>query len=368
MEVATIALIDQLDRVVSAGARHLPASVTTTIATIARQVRNRRAYAGLVHLVGIAGGTGTGKSSLFNALAGAELSTVGSFRPTTATAMAWVPDEQASKLEAFWPDLGVAEVVTHSEPHRLALIDLPDIDSITVAHRASVRASIPLLDTILWVIDPEKYRDRVLHQQFLRPLAPIQSRLRFVLNQIDRLKADEVDAVLADLRIVLFESGYRRPAIWKVSADPPIGPPIGVDVVRTGLLQRAMTDSGLDDRTLEEVERAVGIVQPHVVPIGVADRWSEAKLAAARSFARGQTAEGWRSLREVHQDLANAAPEIDQSLDLRQLVGPVTGSADEIARQLDATVGRRLRDAVRPRAVTGALVAELSLALARHRE
>jgi hypothetical protein len=362
-----LALIDQLDRVVAAGARHLPATVTATLATIARQLRNRRAFSGLVHLVGIAGGTGTGKSSLFNALAGAEYSTVGAFRPTTAAAVAWVPEEEAGKLEAFWPDLGIDEVVTHNEDHRLALVDLPDIDSIVTAHRVSVRASIPLLDTVLWVVDPEKYRDRVLHQQFLRPLAAIQHRLRFVLNQIDRLAIAELEIVAADLTTVLSEGGYRGPVIWMTSADPPSGPPIGIEAVREGLAERAFDRSTPDDRTREEIERALGIVAPYVAPIGLAGSWSDVKVEAAGLLGGGRTGEGWRVLRETIQSLAATAPEIDASVDLPGLVGPVTGSVDAIARRLDATIGRHLRDAVRPRAVTGALVTELGLALARVR-
>ncbi len=59
--------LDHYDRVVAAAADHLPEAVLGEMAAIARDQRERRAYAGTALLVGLAGGTGSGKSSLLNA-------------------------------------------------------------------------------------------------------------------------------------------------------------------------------------------------------------------------------------------------------------------------------------------------------------
>lgn len=363
-EIDLVRLIDSFDRVVSAAAVHAPARLLQPVALIARQVRMRRAYAGTARLVGLAGGTGSGKSSLLNALAGREISTVGAFRPTTDKALAWVPATVAPRLERLWELVGLDEVVIHYEPHNVALIDLPDVDSVEGIHRDMVDELIPLLDLVVWVVDPEKYRDRVLHEGYVRKLTGHQRRFRFVLNQIDRLAAFEVQEIVRDMAGALREDGVADPVVWVTAADPPIGPPAGIEQLWSGINSTlAMLDEG-QERTITEIERGLRQLEPLVAAVGLAEGWDKTRIDAARLFSIRRGDEAWRTIRAFVQDLAAKAPEIDEAIDLSELVGLVEGTATEIAKQLDGTLGRHLRDALRPRATTRALLTELSLDLA----
>src|SRR4051794_21709156 len=55
---------------------------------VSLQVDSRLALSGGATVVALAGATGSGKSSTFNALTGTDLATVGVRRPTTSSAMA----------------------------------------------------------------------------------------------------------------------------------------------------------------------------------------------------------------------------------------------------------------------------------------
>ncbi|CAM5423474.1 Putative GTPase OS=Streptomyces violarus OX=67380 GN=FHS41_003698 PE=4 SV=1 [Streptomyces violarus] len=76
-----------------------------------------------------------------------------------------------------------------SQLRGLVLIDLPDHDSAAVQHRERVDRILALVDAVIWVVDPEKYADAVLHERYLRPLAGHAEVMFVVLNQTDRLPA-----------------------------------------------------------------------------------------------------------------------------------------------------------------------------------
>ncbi|AXK33544.1 amino acid adenylation domain-containing protein [Streptomyces armeniacus] len=162
--------------------------------------------------VAIAGATGSGKSSLFNALAGRALSEVGVRRPTTAQPIActWEAEREGG-ADGLLDRLGIAPVVRRrvrdAGLHGLVLIDLPDHDSVAEGHREQVDRLLRLVDAVVWVVDPEKYADAVLHERYLRPLAGYAEVTFVVLNQTDRLPGDATDTVLDDLRQLLDEDG-----------------------------------------------------------------------------------------------------------------------------------------------------------------
>ena len=63
------------------------------------QVDQRLAFSGAMTVVALAGATGSGKSSVFNALSGTQLAEPGVRRPTTSRSMAaYWGDEQPSAL------------------------------------------------------------------------------------------------------------------------------------------------------------------------------------------------------------------------------------------------------------------------------
>ncbi|MDI5943929.1 50S ribosome-binding GTPase, partial [Micromonospora sp. DH15] len=99
-------------------------------------------------VVALAGATGSGKSSLFNALARFELSPVGVRRPTTGVAHAcvWGPLDGATRLLDWTGVLPRHRFVRESALdgddesalHGLVLLDLPDFDSVQRSHRLEV--------------------------------------------------------------------------------------------------------------------------------------------------------------------------------------------------------------------------------------
>jgi hypothetical protein len=359
--------LDQYDRVVAAAAQHVPDDLVTELARIARDQRERRAYAGTVLLVGLAGGTGSGKSSLLNALADEEVSPSGAIRPTTAEALAWVPARSASRLQGLFDRFGITEIAVHDLDPAIAIIDLPDLDSVDGRHRRIVSELLPIIDLIVWVVDPEKYRDRVLHTEHLTPLANHGDRFRFVLNQIDRLDGDDVPVVVNDLANALVADGVREPVIWVAAADPPFGPPFGVEEIWEGLVAELGLKVENDADLSSELRRGLELLGPHLRTVGFVPRWDQVRRAAARQWVAGRRSESIRELRTFLIELSTDAAEIDPRLDLDGTIGEIGRSSkgDEslIARHFDATLGRNLRDRLRPRAITRALADELALSL-----
>jgi len=193
-----------------------------------KSIRARMSYPEDVLVVALAGGTGSGKSSLFNALVGKELVEVGGVRPTTSEPAASIPESGGSSFDGFLDHIGVHERHSHEGPS-LCLLDLPDTDSVEVAHRHRVDQVLPVVDAVVWVTDPEKYRDARLHHDYLEPLSEHSERFVVVLNQMDRLDPDELGAVLADLGEALEADGISREVILAISASPPVGPPVGIE-------------------------------------------------------------------------------------------------------------------------------------------
>src|SRR3954463_12609777 len=66
----------------------------------------RVGFPGDAYVLALVGGTGVGKSSLLNALAGGLVSTASARRPTTAEPVAWVPADEAAALRPLLDWLG----------------------------------------------------------------------------------------------------------------------------------------------------------------------------------------------------------------------------------------------------------------------
>ena len=194
-------------------------------------------------VVALAGATGSGKSSVLNAVAGGEIAAVGVRRPTTSHAVAAVWGDGAGALLDWLEVTRRQEMPTPadddeagSRPARrglgrlrgrrgpagistgLVLLDLPDHDSVVVEHRVRAERLVERADLLVWVVDPQKYADAALHERYLRPLAGRSEVVVVVLNQADRLSDAETDAMLADLRRLVAADGLDGSRVLAVSA------------------------------------------------------------------------------------------------------------------------------------------------------
>src|SRR5438309_4473164 len=183
--------------------------------------RQRLGFEGSAYVLALVGGTGVGKSSLLNALAGGVVSTASARRPTTGTPVAWVAESARDETASLLRWLDVREVRDHANGAfaDVAILDLPDIDSTTPEHRARVDELLPRVDAVVWVADPEKYRDAVLHDAYLRRRAPRLARQLVVLNKADRVGA-EAERLREHLGASLRAEGIENVGVAVTSAAP----------------------------------------------------------------------------------------------------------------------------------------------------
>ncbi len=188
---------DLLDPTASARARE-----------VSDKVDERTRLVGGRTVVALAGATGSGKSSLFNALVGEEVAQAGMRRPTTSTPTAAVWGEEPVGDLLDWLGVGRRHTVQgRDDLEGLVLLDLPDFDSRESANREEARRVLELVDVFVWVTDPQKYADAVLHDEYVAVLREYGAVTIVVLNQADRLRGDGVARVTADLARLLERDG-----------------------------------------------------------------------------------------------------------------------------------------------------------------
>ncbi len=183
-----------------------------------------KADARLIHgtehtVAALAGATGSGKSSLFNALCGSQVSDTGVRRPTTGEAHASIFSEIDAAPLLDWMEVKHRHLITdyRESLSGLVLIDLPDHDSVRLENRLEMERVAELVDLLIWVTDPEKYADAALHY-YLRKLAGHDDTTMVALNKIDRLSPEQTESASADLRRLLADDGLTAVAIANVSA------------------------------------------------------------------------------------------------------------------------------------------------------
>jgi energy-coupling factor transporter ATP-binding protein EcfA2 len=219
--------LEALRGVVELGEGRLDTALLDRAAAVSSRAGERLLLSADHTVVALAGATGSGKSSLFNALAGADVSTVGVRRPTTAYAAAAVWGMEGAEPLLDWLGVptrhAVNEVLT-DELGGLVLLDLPDHDSTALTHRLEVDRLVELVDMLVWVVDPQKYADAALHERYLRRLASHDAVTVVVLNQIDRLGGQAAtQTCLADLQRLLREDGLSEASVLGVSARTAAG-------------------------------------------------------------------------------------------------------------------------------------------------
>jgi ribosome biogenesis GTPase A len=281
--------LEQLDEAIDA-ARSLGFPVDEAVA-VASRARERLGLAGDAYVVALVGGTGVGKSSLLNALAGEEVAAVSARRPTTDRAVAWVPREHRAALAPVLRWLGVDRVREHERDGlgAVAVLDLPDLDSVAREHRAKVDELLPRIDAIAWVVDPEKYKDLVLHDAYLRRWARRVPREVVVLNRVDLLPDGAERRVRDDLRDELSRASIDAPI---VATESRAG---AADVEELRRWLAAESDAkrvvaarlGTEAReTIGDLARRAAVDGPEITPLVDAAR----REAALRDVARAAVA------------------------------------------------------------------------------
>jgi len=202
-------------------------------------------------VVALAGPTGVGKSLLFNALTGAELASVSRRRPTTSTGQAAAWGDGADAL-LDWLEIDLRHRLDGDGLGGLVLLDLPDFDSVEVAHRLEVDRLVALADLIVWVVEPQKYADASLHERYLRPLRSHAAAMAVVLNQADLLPEAEVDAWKRDAARLLAEDGLDEAPLVVVSAKTGTG----LERLRALLAERVAAREAAVPRLSADVGRA----------------------------------------------------------------------------------------------------------------
>ena len=278
---------------------------------VAERISRRAGFGGSVYVMALSGGTGVGKSSVLNALAGEEVSAARAVRPTTDRPVAWVSSAHRSQVEPLLEWLEVERTVEHGGEALadVAILDLPDVDSVRAEHRALVDALLPRIDAVAWVVDPEKYDDEAVHA-YWRTLAPHAERLRFVLNKVDRLADNAQHLVAEDLRARVMADGIPRPVIHVVSATTGAG---------IHELREALADAG------------------HAKAV-VSAKLETDRAGAAERLARAAGIDPDRGYRPLLDDTARAGWEREAVDGALALVDP-----DGLARQIAAAVLYRAR-------------------------
>ena len=296
-------------------------------------VRTRLAYPEEILMVALAGGTGSGKSSLFNAFAGVELVDTGGIRPTTSHPAAAVPAAAADSLTGYLDRLGVEERHTY-DGRGVCLIDLPDTDSVELEHRHRVDSMLPLIDVVVWVTDPEKYRDARFHNDYLKPMSQYAAQFIFVMNQVDRLTPAQAEEVCHDLVIALESDGLDGVSVIPIAAAPRSGPPIGMDHLSAVLHAKQESRAGLYGKLLTDLTTTTTALEDQAGSgLDFDARAEQAVSAAAELLATGDSPAAVATLAGFLDSLAVevGAGSADR---LNQLTADVASHVDRIEREL----------------------------------
>jgi GTP-binding protein EngB required for normal cell division len=251
-DAALRARTEDLGRALQIAGARLDDTVFGRVASAVAGVRERIAL-GVDHtVIALAGGTGSGKSTLFNRISRLSFAEVGVKRPTTAkvSACSW-SDDAAALLD--WLGVERERRITRAGEldgadedgfGGLVLLDLPDHDSVAPGHREIVDRVLPLVDLLVWVVDPQKYADDALHSGYLRGAGERPGSMVVALNQMDTVPAGQQDNLARDVARLLRDDGVGEVPVVPVSARAGYGVPELRDLLEQAVRRRSVAAGG----------------------------------------------------------------------------------------------------------------------------
>jgi GTP-binding protein EngB required for normal cell division len=218
-------------------------------------------------IVVLGGGTGSGKSSLFNQLAGAQFSPVGVLRPVTREPHACVWGMEGAGPLLDWlgiqPRRRYARSSALEEGERaltgLLLVDLPDHDSVVTGGSVEVNRLVAQADLMVWVLDPQKYADAAVHSRYLVPMAGHSSVIAAALNQADLLTPEQAEDCVSDLRRLLDAEGLQDARVVVTSATSAAG----VADLRRALMETVIARQAALQRISADVDAVAARFVPY---------------------------------------------------------------------------------------------------------
>ena len=165
------------------------------------------------------GGTGVGKSTLLNALAGGAIAQASFTRPTTRDPVVYY--HESVKPDRLDPALRHCRLAPHDRPalEQKILVDTPDLDSNDLSNRDKLMRLLPVADIVLYVGSQEKYHDRLGWELFLQQRK--RRAFAFVLNKWDRCLHQASSGVRPDEDLLrdLQAEGFQSPLLFRTCAQ-----------------------------------------------------------------------------------------------------------------------------------------------------
>ncbi|HRX86577.1 MAG TPA: 50S ribosome-binding GTPase, partial [Phycisphaerae bacterium] len=305
-------------------------------------------------VIGLVGGASSGKSTIFNALVGRELSaisahaheTLGPIVAATPDGVEGVRQWMAADLlfaeyraEAFTegqPTTGSADAVhlaahAGSELANVVLCDLPDVTSRSAADEGAVtRSLLPYFDALIVVVDEERWFDAAIFEDFLATARNYGPRVFIVFNRTEQapaLGAEERERV-AGVAEQNGASGHCVSEFQPGSGYRPV-----TDATRHALLEWIRAKAHPDRRKA---------LANHLA--------QRASAVIAENVSRAERYDALQ--RAVHNELAQIARDTSLTLDLltpdeRGFLGlghrfvPLYDLARQVGRRLGGLMGRK---------------------------
>ena len=278
-------------------------------------------------VVALFGGTGVGKSSLLNRLAGRPIARVGVERPTSTEVTVYL--HEAVKLADLPETLPLDRVVLQRHGDQtlrdLLWIDAPDIDSTVPTNREAALAWLPHIDLLIYVVSPERYRDDVGWRVLLE--RGHRHGWMFAMNRWDEGDPLQRDDFLRQVRA----AGFDVPLLFTTSCVEKVAPDEGVAELR---------------RALDEVVRAHGVRE--LTRLGHRARLNEMRTVVQQAVEELGSTRAWDAIAEdvpAHWDVTQRTLTEGLGWPMRSLAARLTAREQGILGEVKEAVGLGKRPA-----------------------